>query len=217
MNLEVEIDHLWVRKKQSYLVCKRGIDIVGSLVGIILFLPIFVIIGLCIKIEDGNGPIFYTQNRVGKHNQLFKIYKFRTMIVNADQKLTDVYRFNENKDNLMFKMKNDPRVTRTGTFIRKFSLDEFPQLINVLKGEMSLVGPRPPLVNEVDKYSAFDIQRLLVKPGCTGLWQVTGRNSIPFKEMVKLDLFYIQKESIFYDFILILKTFVVLVFPNEVY
>ncbi|OJG98295.1 priming glycosyltransferase [Enterococcus termitis] len=154
---------------------------------------------------------------MGKYSQKFRMYKFRSMYVNADERLQEIKQYNEKQNNIMFKMKNDPRVTKVGKVIRKLSLDELPQFFNVLKGEMSLVGPRPPLEHEVEQYDPFDVQRLLIKPGCTGLWQVTGRNNLTFKEMIKLDVYYIQKQSLIFDCYLIIKTIKVMFLPNDVY
>ncbi|MEK5197081.1 sugar transferase [Bacillus sp. FSL M7-0884] len=198
-----------INQKRSYVFMKRLIDIVGSFCGIILLLPVFIIVAICIKLEDPKGPVFFKQMRVGKDEKGFGMYKFRSMVTDAEEKLQDLLQHNE-VSGAMFKMKDDPRVTKIGKFIRKTSIDELPQLINVLKGEMSLVGPRPPLLREVKTYTAYDKQRLKVIPGCTGLWQVSGRSNIGFREMVELDLYYIQYRSILFDFKIILKTVFVL-------
>ena len=154
--------------------------------------------------------------RVGKNGHQFRMYKFRSMIVNADQLLEKLK--NQNKvDGAMFKMKHDPRITKIGHFIREHSLDELPQLVNVLKGDMSLVGPRPPLPSEVKQYTSYDRQRLYVTPGCTGLWQATERNNVGFNEMVKLDLEYIQRVSLSYNFWIIWKTITIIIKPNSSY
>ena len=144
------------------------------------------------------------------------MYKFRSMIVDADKKLAELKAQNE-VEGPMFKMKEDPRITKIGKFIRKHSFDELPQLLNVLKGDMSLVGPRPPLPGEVAQYTDYDKQRLLVVPGCTGLWQATVRNSVGFSEMVELDLEYIQKSGFFYDLYLIFLTVKIVLFSNDAY
>ncbi|MGG0471983.1 sugar transferase [Priestia aryabhattai] len=203
-------DMLKVNEKKVYLFSKRFLDIVLSLIGLIFLLPVFILVAICIKIEDKNGPVFFSQTRVGKNQSEFTMYKFRSMVSNAEELLENLLEHNETTG-AMFKMKNDPRVTRIGSFIRKTSIDELPQLINVLKGEMSLVGPRPPLKREVEVYTKYQKQRLLVQPGCTGLWQVSGRSNIGFEEMVELDLKYIGERSILTDIILIVKT-VLLVF-----
>ena len=193
----------------GYLRMKRLIDIIGSFLGLILLLPIFLIVAIMIKIEDPKGPFFFKQVRIGKDETEFQMYKFRSMVTDAEERLKDLLTLNE-VSGAMFKMKNDPRITKIGKFIRKTSIDELPQLWNVLKGDMSLVGPRPPLKREVEEYSTYDKQRLLVTPGCTGLWQVTARNNVGFKEMVELDIQYIRKRTIYFDMKIVLKTVVVL-------
>ena len=167
---------------------KRLFDIVAATCGIIILSPLMIIIAVLIKNED-HGPIFYKQVRVGKNGKTFKMYKFRSMFINAD-KMLDKLKEQNDVDGPMFKMKDDPRVTKIGHFIRKHSLDELPQFLNVLNGDMSLVGPRPPLPSEVEEYSEYDKQRLFVIPGCTGLWQATERNEVGFTKMVQLDIEY---------------------------
>ncbi|OPA80645.1 multidrug MFS transporter [Paenibacillus selenitireducens] len=203
-------------KRYMYAVTKRCMDFLGALIGLILLSPIFVVVGIAIKLDGSNGPVFYRQVRVGKNGSQFHMYKFRSMINNADQMLDELKALNE-VSGAMFKIKNDPRVTRIGRFIRKTSIDELPQFINVLLGEMSLVGPRPPLPNEVDEYRPYDRQRLLVTPGCTGIWQVSGRNEVGFEEMVELDLKYIRERSIAMDLKLIVKTVDVMVNSKGAY
>ncbi|MGH0600176.1 sugar transferase [Bacillus mycoides] len=198
-----------VNARKGYLVAKRCIDFMGALCGVLFLSPLFLIVALIIKYEDPKGPVFFKQVRIGKDGKEFYIYKFRSMVTDAEDKLKDLLEHNE-VSGAMFKMKKDPRVTNFGHFIRKTSIDELPQLINVLKGEMSLVGPRPPLPREVKQYTDYDKQRLLVLPGCTGLWQVSGRNDLDFKEMVELDLEYINKQSIGTDIQIILKTVTIL-------
>ena len=190
---------------------KRLIDITGALLGLfvtsILFVPIVLAIWL-----DSKGPIFYTQRRCGLHAKPFRILKFRSMVTNADQ----LKHLVENEaDGHIFKNRNDPRITRVGRFLRKTSLDEFPQFFNVLKGEMSLVGTRPPTLDEVEQYSAFQLQRLNVKPGITGEWQVFGRSNVEnFDKIVQMDLNYQRKWSVFYDLSLIFRT-VAVVFRGQ--
>lgn len=184
-------------------------DICGALIGLICLSWLFLIVALLIKLEDPKGPVFFKQVRVGKDGKEFYMYKFRSMVTNAEELLESLLHLNETTG-AMFKMKNDPRVTKIGRFIRKTSIDELPQLWNVLKGEMSLVGPRPPLPREVAQYTEYDKQRLLVTPGCTGLWQISGRSNVGFKEMVELDLQYIRNRSILFDLKIILKTVLVL-------
>lgn len=205
-----------LRDKSSYLFTKRMMDIIGSLIGILLLSLLFVLIAILIKIEDPNGKVLFSQERVGKDGKSFKMYKFRSMVSNAEEKLQELLMYNE-VSGAMFKMKDDPRVTKVGKFIRKTSIDELPQLFNVLKGEMSLVGPRPPLSREVVEYTEYDRQRLLVTPGCTGLWQVSGRSNIGFKEMVELDLEYIRKRNVLFDIKIILKTITIVLFSKGAY
>ncbi|MCM3663654.1 sugar transferase [Mesobacillus subterraneus] len=205
-----------ISNKKPYLISKRLMDIFGALVGIILLSFIFLIVAFFIKIEDPKGPVFFSQKRVGLKGKEFMMFKFRSMVTDAEEKLKDLLEHNE-VSGAMFKMKEDPRVTKIGKFIRKTSIDELPQLFNVLKGEMSLVGPRPPLPREVKEYTDYDKQRLLVIPGCTGLWQVSGRSNIGFKEMVQLDLEYIQKRTFLYDIKIIFKTVKVLLGSKDAY
>ena len=172
--------------KKGYLVAKRLIDIIGSIVGVVLTIPFIFIVGIAIKLEAKSlkAKVFFVQERVGKDGKLFKMIKFRSMQEDAEEQLKNLLHKNEIKG-AMFKMKNDPRVTRVGKFIRKTSIDELPQFFNVLIGDMSLVGPRPPLMREVVQYSEMDKARLLVKPGITGLWQATVRNDSDFDVMVQ--------------------------------
>ena len=201
--------YIYVNDKKGYLFFKRVIDILGSIVGLILFLPISFLISIAIKIEDPKGKILFCQERVGINNKTFKMYKFRSMVSNAEELLKDISELNE-MDGPVFKIKEDPRITKVGKFIRKTSLDEIPQFFNILKGDMTLVGPRPPLVCEVDNYGDYEMQRLTVKPGLTCYWQIGGRNSIDFKKWVELDLKYIEERNIFVDIKIIFKTFFVL-------
>ncbi|WP_436668661.1 sugar transferase [Priestia megaterium] len=189
----------------GYLLAKRCIDIAGATVGLLVLFVVFFIVGLLIKLEDPSGSIFFSQKRVGKNGKEFNMYKFRSMISDAEAKLAELLEQNE-ATGAMFKMKNDPRVTKIGRFIRKTSIDELPQLFNVLKGDMSLVGPRPPLVREVSEYNEYQKQRLLVTPGCTGLWQVSGRSNVGFEEMVELDLTYMTTRSLKTDITIICRT-----------
>ncbi|MCY9023222.1 sugar transferase [Priestia megaterium] len=205
-----------INDKPIYLFVKRIIDIVGASVGLIVLSMVFLIVALLIKIEDPKGPIFFSQKRIGKNEKEFNMYKFRSMVTDAESRLKDLLEQNETTG-AMFKMKNDPRVTKVGNFIRKTSIDELPQLWNVLKGDMSLVGPRPPLPREVSEYTTYDKQRLLVQPGCTGLWQVSGRSNIGFEDMVKLDIHYAQNRNMLFDVKIILKTIGVLFGSKDAY
>ncbi|MCM3409923.1 sugar transferase [Metabacillus litoralis] len=199
-----------------YHFSKRALDIFGAVFGIILLSILLAIIALLIKVEDPKGPVFFTQKRVGKEGKHFNMYKFRSMVTDAEAKLEELLKYNE-VEGAMFKMKEDPRITKVGRFIRKTSIDELPQLFNVLKGDMSLVGPRPPLPREVELYTEYDMQRLLVTPGCTGLWQVSGRSSLGFEQMVELDIEYIKNQSIFQDIKILFKTIKILVFIKDAY
>lgn len=204
------------KERVLYSMCKRAQDVVLSLIGLILLSPLFLFLAILIKIEDFSGPVFFSQTRVGKNGKEFKMYKFRSMVPNAEQKLSELIHQSD-VQGAMFKMKHDPRITKVGRVIRKTSLDELPQLVNVLRGEMSLVGPRPPLPREVSEYTSYDMQRLLVVPGCTGLWQVSGRNHVGFQEMVELDLQYIRERSFLKDLKILLKTVKVLVGSDNAY
>ncbi|MCM2675918.1 sugar transferase [Alkalicoccobacillus plakortidis] len=207
---------LIINESLFYLFLKRGIDISASIIGIIVLSPLFLILAIVIKIEDPKGAVFFKQTRVGKDENEFKMYKFRSMVSNAEELLEGLLDQNE-VSGAMFKMKADPRITKMGKFIRKTSIDELPQLLNVLKGDMSLVGPRPPLIREVNEYTLFHKQRLLIKPGCTGLWQVSARNNVGFDEMVSMDLNYIKNRNILLDFKIILKTLLVLINTKGAY
>lgn len=209
------ISHKQIESQKIYHIVKRFFDIAMSAIGLIGLSPVMAIIAYKIKHEDG-GPIVYKQTRIGKNGKKFEMYKFRSMIVNADQLIVKLQDENE-VDGAMFKMKHDPRITNIGHFIRKHSLDELPQLVNVIKGDMSLVGPRPPLPSEVQQYTDYDKQRLYVIPGCTGLWQATERNNVGFNEMVELDLKYIRRASFSYDLWIIWKTIAVIFRPNGSY
>ena len=208
----IHIDAERLNRQYFYRGIKRLFDVVASAIGVVVISPVLLIIAICIKVDDPHGPVFYTQTRVGKDGHKFKIIKFRSMVSNADELLAKLQDQNE-VDGAMFKMKDDPRITRVGRVIRKYSLDELPQLINVVTGSMSIVGPRPPLVSEVDQYTEYDKQRLLVTPGATGMWQVGGRNDVDFDEMVRLDLTYIQNRSVWLDLKIMLETVKVMIEP----
>ncbi|MHC5268652.1 sugar transferase [Enterococcus sp. LJL98] len=205
-----------VKRKYWFFMVKRVMDVVGSLLGLIVLSPLFLIIAILMKLEDPKAPIFFSQTRIGLDQKEFKMYKIRSMVTNAEELLDDLLSENE-IEGAMFKMKEDPRVTKVGKVIRKFSIDELPQLWNVVIGDMSLVGPRPPLEREVSEYTEYDKQRLAIKPGCTGLWQVSGRNDLDFNEMVELDLKYIRKLSLKNDILIMLKTIWVMIKPNGAY
>ena len=186
-------------------VLKRLVDIFGSAAALVALSPVFFVVTLLIKREDG-GVIFFGQQRVGYRGRLFRMWKFRSMVPNADALKEKLLSENEMQGGIIFKMKNDPRITRIGRFIRKYSIDELPQFWNVFRGEMSLVGPRPPIPKEVAEYDVESRQRLMAKPGLTCFWQVGGRSNIDFAGQVRLDLAYIRSESIWLDISLLLKT-----------
>lgn len=204
------------KPKIMYLIAKRSIDFMFALIGLVLLSPLFLIVSILIKLEDPKGSVFFCQVRVGKNEKPFRMYKFRSMVSNAEELLDKLLDQNE-VQGAMFKIKDDPRITRIGKFIRKTSIDELPQLWNVVRGEMSLVGPRPALPREVMQYSSYDKLRLRVSPGCTGLWQVSGRNNLSFQEMLALDLEYIERRGIWLDVKVMLKTVKVMILPNSAY
>jgi len=199
-----------LRKDDSYIYrfSKRLLDIICSAIGLIILSPLLLIVAILIKLES-RGPVIFSQDRVGLDGEIFKMYKFRSMVVNAEELKEKLEKENE-MSGPMFKIKNDPRVTKVGRFIRKTSIDELPQLINVLKGDMSLVGPRPSLPKEVAKFEPWMLGRIKVKPGLTCYWQVSGRNNIDFIEWMELDLKYINERGFWLDLKLIFKTFFVL-------
>lgn len=184
----------------------RVFDVIGALIAILISAPVTIIVALLIKLEDPKAPVFFKQKRIGKGQAPFFMYKFRSMHVDAEARLGALLVNNEMEGH-MFKMKNDPRITKVGKFIRKTSLDEFPQFLNILKGDMSFVGPRPPLEREVAEYSEYQLRRLAITPGCTGLWQVSGRNKLTFEEMVELDLQYIRTRSLWLNIKILCLTF----------
>ena len=197
------------------LALKRCMDIIGALIGIILFLPFALIIILIIKIES-EGPVFFTQKRCTLNGRIFNMYKFRTMVKKAEQIKKDLLASNE-LTGPVFKMKKDPRVTRFGRLLRKYSLDEMPQLLNVLLGDMSLVGPRPPIPDEVRRYEPWQRRRLSMRPGITCIWQVSGRNHIKFEKWMEMDLEYIDNWSLLLDFKLLFKTIPSVIFAKGSY
>ena len=184
---------------------KRALDIAGSLLLLVLASPLLLVLAVLIKLEDG-GPIFFSQVRVGQNGREFKMYKVRSMCLGAEQHLANLLDKNKHRDGVTFKIKDDPRVTRVGKWLRKFSFDELPQLWNVLAGDMSLVGPRPPLPREVAKYSLADRRRLTVKQGLTCLWQISGRAEIDFPGQVQLDVNYIEQQNLWTDLLILTRT-----------
>ncbi|WP_330370138.1 sugar transferase [Butyrivibrio sp. MC2021] len=200
-----DVTSVKIKKKVVYQVIKRVFDIVSSLIGLILLSPLFLVVAILIKKEDG-GPVIFKQQRTGYNNKPFMMYKFRTMCENAPEMHKFLLEQNE-LDGPAFKMKDDPRITHIGKILRKTSIDELPQLLNILKGEMSVVGPRPLPVYETDQMTPFQMTRHLVKPGLTCYWQVMGRTEVPFDEWMELDQKYLEKRSIATDIGLIIMTF----------
>jgi len=196
---------VWEKTVSFSYTLKRSTDIAASMMIMLLLSPLFLLTALAIWIENP-APVLYSQVRVGRNGKHFRFYKFRSMVPNADKIKSQLAEQNESADGVIFKMKKDPRITKVGRIIRKLSIDELPQLFNVLKGDMSLVGPRPPLPDEVAEYTLEDRKRLHVIPGITCLWQVSGRSDIPFETQVKLDMEYIKSASFFNDIRLLLKT-----------
>jgi len=188
----------------SYVV-KRMLDIIVSALGMILLAPVFLAIAIAVKLSSP-GPVFFSQVRVGRYGRHFNFYKFRSMRQDAEALKDGLKKQNESKDGVIFKMKDDPRITKVGRFLRRTSLDELPQLWNVFIGDMSLVGPRPPVPSEVQEYTLEDRKRLDVIPGITCLWQIKGRSEIPFHEQVRLDKEYILAPGIWKDIVILLKT-----------
>lgn len=185
---------------------KRAVDLLGAVFALLLLAPLLLLVALAIKI-DSPGPVFFRQRRVGLNGRTFEMYKFRSMALDAEARKGELMPENEVKDGPIFKMKHDPRVTRVGRFIRRTSLDEFPQFVNVILGQMSLVGPRPPVPEEVALYTPEQWQRLSVMPGATGLWQVSGRSELSsFRAMLNLDLQYIRDWSLRADLWILLRT-----------
>jgi len=207
---------VWETGLRSLYAVKRLMDILIALLATVLLLPLFVVVILAICCEDG-WPIFYIQKRVGLNGKEFSMFKFRSMYKNADVLKEKLITQNESKDGVIFKIKNDPRITRVGRIIRRFSIDELPQIYNVLLGDLAVVGPRPPVPKEVAQYTLAERKRLHVKPGLTCLWQIQGRSEIPFKQQVSLDLQYIHSQSIWKDIVIILKTVPAILFGKGAY
>ncbi len=195
---------------------KRYFDFLVSFFGIILLSPFLLLVAILIKL-DSRGPIIYQQVRVGQYGRHFNFLKFRSMCYNADTMKNELMKFNESKDGVLFKMKKDPRITRIGRFLRKFSIDELPQLFNVLVGDMSLVGPRPPLPAEVKNYTLEDRKRLNVRPGITCIWQTSGRSDTSFQQQVELDKEYIASKGLLQDLWILVKTIPAVFFGRGAY
>lgn len=194
---------LWLAHGDAWV--KRAFDVAISLILLLLVLPFLVVVGLAVWVEDG-GPILFAQTRVGRYGQLFRMYKIRSMCPDADQRLKDLLAKNQLKEGVTFKLKDDPRMTRVGKWLRKYSFDELPQLYNVLIGDMSLVGPRPPVPREVAMYRLSDRRRLAAKPGITCIWQISGRSEIDFSGQVGLDVGYIETQNFWTDLKILFRT-----------
>ncbi|WP_346867041.1 sugar transferase [Clostridium sp. UBA1353] len=206
---KVEYSNLSINVKEEknvYKILKRTVDIIGSLLGLILLSPIFLILSIVVK-ADSPGPIFFAHKRLGYNGDLIRIYKFRTMVINAEELLNNLSPEQKEEFAKNFKLENDPRITKVGNFLRKSSLDELPQLLNILKGELSIVGPRPIVEKELKNYGIYGEKLLSVKPGLTGNWQANGRSDTTYEERVEMDMQYIDNRSIFMDIKIIFKTF----------
>ncbi len=200
-----EIEHVHNISKPVYEIIKRVIDIVCAIIGIILASPIMLAVSIAIKLEDG-GSVIFRQPRIGNGRKTFLMYKFRSMCMNAEEKLNSLDEEQKREFSESFKLENDPRLTRVGRFIRKTSIDEIPQFVNVIKGEMSIVGPRPPLLAEEEAYGTSLERIMSVRPGLTGYWQVNGRNDTSFSERIEMNLFYIRNASWLLDIKIIFQT-----------
>jgi lipopolysaccharide/colanic/teichoic acid biosynthesis glycosyltransferase len=195
----------WRLRVDTAPVLKRGIDVVGASALLLALLPLFLVVAVCILLEDGR-PLLFRQVRVGKDGRHFSMYKFRSMVRNAEALKAALMAQNEMPGGVIFKIRRDPRITRVGRICRRFSIDELPQLLNVLRGDMSLVGPRPPLPDEVRLYDPAQRRRLVATPGITCLWQVSGRNDIDFVGQVRLDVEYIERQTLAMDIAILLRT-----------
>lgn len=192
-------------KIKAYDILKRFIDIIIGTIGLIVCIPIFIIIGIAIKI-DSKGPVFFKHKRIGKHGKKLEIYKFRTMIENAEEAMKNFTEEQKKEFAENFKLENDPRVTRVGKILRKTSLDELPQIINILKGEMSIIGPRPVVKSELEKYGSNQNKFLSVAPGLTGYWAANGRSDVSYEERMALELYYVNNRSLILDMKIFFKT-----------
>ena len=204
--ISIELENLQIRNSIFYLLTKRTIDFIGALVGLILLSPIMVIVAIAIKLEDPKGNIIFGHMRVGKDGKMFPCLKFRSMFSNAEEMKKNFTEEQKREYAETFKLKDDPRITKVGKFIRKTSLDELPQLFNILKGDMTIVGPRPIVTDELDFYGEYEDYYKAVKPGLTGLWQVSGRSDTTYDERVNLDMEYVTTRNTFKDLYIIFMT-----------
>lgn len=211
-----EVDDTYIEDNKglsyyTYLFAKRFFDIVGSIIGIAILIPVTVVVWIArIVLKENDGPLFYEQLRYGKNGKMFRLYKFRSMCMNADEKLEKYLKENEEARKEFEetqKLDNDPRITKLGAFLRKTSLDELPQMINILFGQMSFIGPRPVIKKEIERYGKNKNKFLSVKPGLTGYWQVNGRSNTTYKERMELELYYVDHQSLWLDAKIFFKTF----------
>ena len=204
--MKIEINNLEIRKK-IYKVVKRIADIIGGIIGLILLSPVFLILAICIKI-DSKGPVIFAHKRIGKNGKEFNMYKFRSMYENAEEMIEN---FNEEQKiewQENFKLENDPRITKVGKFLRKTSLDELPQILNIIKGDLSIIGPRPIVDEELKKYGDNKEKFLSITPGLTGYWQANGRSNTTYEERMQMELYYIDNQSLLLDIKIFFKTIV---------
>nr|WP_148932692.1 sugar transferase [Paenibacillus methanolicus] len=213
------LNNVKTEEKPYYHSAKRVVDVVCALAALIFLLPVFIFIAIMMKINEPSGSVFFKQKRIGKNGDLFNIIKFRSMVLNAEEKLKankELYqKYIDN--NYKLEQDEDPRITKLGRFLRKTSLDELPQLINVLKGEMSLVGPRPVVREELKEYGDRAVDFLSVKPGVTGYWQVSGRSDVGYPERVDLELFYVYNQSLWFDFKILFRTVIIVLLKRGAY
>jgi len=213
----------FLHKKYAWLIIisgakftKRAMDVAVSLSMLLILSPLLTLVAVLVKFTDG-GPVFFNQTRIGKWGREFSAYKFRSMVIDAEKQVESIVHLSHHENSISYKVKKDPRVTWIGRIIRKTSIDELPQLLNVLKGDMSLVGPRPHVQREVDQYTLNDRRRLDILPGITCIWQVSGRADIPFPEQVKLDVQYIESQSIWTDIKILFLTIPAILFAKGAY
>ena len=206
-NLELQVNLKQSNEKVMYNIIKRGVDFVAACIGLLVLSPVFIIVAILIRI-DSKGPIIFGHTRVGRNGQKFKVYKFRSMVVNAKEVFDNFTKEQKEEFEKNFKLDNDPRITKIGAILRKTSLDELPQLFNIIKGDMSIVGPRPIVEKEIEKYGEDFKKVFSVKSGLTGYWQANGRSDTTYEERVKMDLYYVNNRSLLLDIKIILKTFI---------
>ena len=204
--MKIEINNLEIRKK-IYKVLKRIADIIGGIIGLILLSPVFLILAICIKI-DSKGPVIFAHKRIGKKGKEFNMYKFRSMYENAEEMIENFNEEQKREWQENFKLENDPRITKVGKFLRKTSLDELPQIVNIIKGDLSIIGPRPVIGEELEKYGKNKEKFLSITPGLTGYWQANGRSNTTYEERMQMELYYIDNQSLRLDIKVFFKTIV---------